>query len=143
MYSRFMWYSKQNTKKSFDPALILFDLQLKLFDSWIEPILLYSCEIWKFGHFGKMHLQFIKRILSVRSNTHSFYGLWWNWPLSTREQINLRVLSFWVKLLQNEDRICCNMYQMYFMHQSRVINSIWITQCQIVIRRYRVELWLE
>ena len=42
------------------------DLQLKLFYySLIEPILLYSCEIWGFENLAnleKIHLQFLKRI---------------------------------------------------------------------------------
>lgn len=37
------------------------DLQLKLFDSLIEPILLYACEIWGFENINileKVHLRF-------------------------------------------------------------------------------------
>ena len=48
------------------------DLQLKLFDSLVTPILLYSSEIWGFGcisNIEKIHLQFCKRVLSVRSST--------------------------------------------------------------------------
>ncbi len=107
------------------------DLQLKLFDSLIEPILLYSCEIWGFENLAileKIHLQFLKRILSVRSSTPSFmvYGETGRYPLEIK--IKLRILNFWVKLLQYEDKLCSNMYQLlYSMHQSRAINSKWIT----------------
>jgi hypothetical protein len=45
------------------------DLQLKLFDSLITPILVYSCEVWGFENkqgIEKMHLQYCKRILNLR-----------------------------------------------------------------------------
>ena len=40
------------------------DLQLKLFDSLIAPILVYSCEIWGFENkqgIEKLHLQFLRK----------------------------------------------------------------------------------
>jgi hypothetical protein len=48
------------------------DLQLKLFDSLVTHILLYSAEVWGFenkGNIEKMHLQFCKKILKVRNST--------------------------------------------------------------------------
>ena len=51
------------------------DLQLKLFDSLITPILVYSCEVWGFENkqgIEKMHLQYCKRILNLRSSTPNF-----------------------------------------------------------------------
>jgi hypothetical protein len=50
-------------------------LQLKLFDSLITPILVYSCEVWGFENkqgIEKMHLQYCKRILNLRSSTPNF-----------------------------------------------------------------------
>ena len=51
----------------------------KLFDSLITPILVYSCEVWGFENkqgIEKMHLQYCKRILNLRSSTPNFmvYG---------------------------------------------------------------------
>ena len=51
------------------------DLQLKLFDSLIAPILVYSCEIWGFENkqgIEKLHLQILKKILNLRNNTPNF-----------------------------------------------------------------------
>jgi hypothetical protein len=48
------------------------DVQLKLFDSLITPILIYSCEVWGFENkqgIEKMHLQYCKRILNIRNTT--------------------------------------------------------------------------
>ena len=55
------------------------DVQLKLFDSLITPIFVYSCEVWGFENkqgIEKMHLQYCKRILNLRSSTPNFmvYG---------------------------------------------------------------------
>jgi hypothetical protein len=55
------------------------DLQLKPFDSLLTPIILYCSEIWGFGcisNIEKIHLQFCKRVISVRSSTPNFmvYG---------------------------------------------------------------------
>ena len=64
----------------------------------------------------------------MRSSTPSFmvYGETGRYPLEIK--IKLRVFNFGVKLLQCEDKSCSNMYQLlYYMYQSRAINSKWIT----------------
>ena len=51
------------------------DLQLKLFDALVYPILTYSADIWGFENkiiIGKIHLQFCKKILGVRTSTPNF-----------------------------------------------------------------------
>jgi hypothetical protein len=48
------------------------DLQLKLFDKLIFPILTYGCEIWGYENtkqIEKLHLQFCRNILGVRTTT--------------------------------------------------------------------------
>ena len=48
------------------------DLQLKIFDLLVAPILLFGCEILGIGNndnIEKVHLQFLKRILNVRATT--------------------------------------------------------------------------
>ena len=51
------------------------DLQLKLFDFLVSPILLYASEVWGFENkasIEKVHLQFCKNILKVRSTTPNY-----------------------------------------------------------------------
>jgi hypothetical protein len=51
------------------------DLQLKLFDSLVSPILLYASEVWGFENkesIEKVHLQFCKNILKVQSTTSNY-----------------------------------------------------------------------
>jgi hypothetical protein len=48
------------------------DLQLKMFDSMIEPILLYGSEVWGYENLKvieQIQLKFCKRILKVRNTT--------------------------------------------------------------------------
>ena len=51
------------------------DLQFKLFDTLILPILIYGCEIWGYENtkqLEKLHLQFCRNILGVRTTTPNF-----------------------------------------------------------------------
>ena len=51
------------------------DLQFKLFDILILPILTYGCEIWGYENtkqLEKLHLQFCRNILGVRTTTPNF-----------------------------------------------------------------------
>ena len=55
------------------------DLQLKMFDSMIEPILLYGSEVWGYENLKvseQIQFKFCKRILKVRNTTPHFmiYG---------------------------------------------------------------------
>jgi hypothetical protein len=60
-------------------------LQLKLFDSLVELIILYGSEVlgfWKSTNHGKIYLKFCKRILNLRLTTLNYmvYGeLGRNW----------------------------------------------------------------
>jgi hypothetical protein len=57
---------------------ISIDVQLKLFDSLVEPIL-YGSEVWGYENLEileRVHMQFCKRILNLRLSTPNFmvYG---------------------------------------------------------------------
>ena len=91
------------------------DLQLKLFDAMIEPILLYGCEVWGYENvkiIEQIHLKFCKRVLKVRSTTPNFmvYGELGRFPLEIR--IKLRMISFWCKLVLNESKLSSILYRL-------------------------------
>ena len=93
------------------------DLQLKLFDSLVSPILTYSSEIWGFENkklIEKIHLQFCKKILGVRSTTPNFMVYWelGRFPLDI--QIKIKMLCFWNKLITQEDKLSGKMYKIVF-----------------------------
>lgn len=91
------------------------DLQLKLFDALIVPILTYSSEIWGFEKLEtveKIHLQFCKKILGVRSTTPSFmvYGELGRFSLDVH--IKMKMVCFWYKLASNENKLSGKMYRL-------------------------------
>jgi hypothetical protein len=62
------------------------DLQLKIFDALVAPILLYGSEVLGFeknDNIEKVHLQFLKKKLGVRITTPNFlvYGELGRYPL--------------------------------------------------------------
>ena len=95
------------------------DLQLKIFDSLVTPILLYGCEVIGFGkndNLEKIHLQFMKRILNVRISTPNFYiyGELGRYPLDVT--IKCRILCFWSRLFTTNklsSKVYCLMYNLY------------------------------
>ena len=55
------------------------DLQLTIFDTLVSPIILHACEVIGFDkndNIEKVHLQFLKNILRVRTTTPNYlvYG---------------------------------------------------------------------
>ena len=90
------------------------DLQLKLFDSIVLPILTYSCEVWGFencAEIEKVHLRFCKKILKVRQTTSNYmvYGELGRYPLNIH--INVRMIVFWLEL-KSSNKLSSNAYQL-------------------------------
>lgn len=99
------------------------DLQFRLFDCMVAPILLYGSEIW--GHenvdmIEKVHLSFLKRVLNVRSTTPNYmvYGETGRFPLKIN--IKTKLLCFWSRLVQSSsNKLSGILYQlMYNLHNS-------------------------
>ena len=113
------------------------DLQLRLFDSLIEPVLLYSCEIWGFEDISlleRVHLQFLKKVLSVRTTTPNFmvYGETGRYPIEIN--IKIRMLNFWNKLLMNNDKLSGMLYQLLLdMHNGGYCNSKWTSYVKSIL----------
>ena len=77
------------------------DLQIKLFDALIAPIL-YGSAIWGFEKNGiveKIHLQFCRNVLKVRTSTpcYMIYG-------EFDCQVKLNMVMFWNRLLHCENK---------------------------------------
>ena len=80
------------------------DLQFRMFDCMIVPILLYASEIWgyeKTDVVEKVHLQFLKKSLNVRSTTPNYmvYGETGRFPLQII--IKTKLLCYWSRILQS------------------------------------------
>lgn len=106
------------------------DLQLKLFDSLVAPILTYSSEIWGFenkSNIEKIQLQFCKKILNLRSSTPNFmvYGELGRYPIEI--SIKLKMICFWFKLVNNTDKLSGKLYNLMFnMYENGDRSFKWI-----------------
>lgn len=108
------------------------DLQLKIFDSLVSPILLYGSEVLGIGkndNIEKVHLQFMKKILGVRITTPNFlvYGELGRYPLYIN--IKIRMLCFWSRLLVTNklsSKIYKLLYSLYIdgQYQSAFVKNI-------------------
>lgn len=107
------------------------DLQLKLFDSLVVPILTYSSEIWGFENkaiIEKVHLQFCKRILGLRSSTPNFmiYGELGRYPLELG--IKQKMLNFWCKLVKNPNKLSGKLYKLILhLQEYGTYQSKWLS----------------
>jgi hypothetical protein len=68
----FIKLEAQKALYSLYKQILILIFQLKLFDALVYPILTYSADIWGFENkniIEKIHLQFCKKILGVRTST--------------------------------------------------------------------------
>ena len=78
------------------------DIQLKLFDTLVIPIMTYGAEVWGFEHLNmldQLELQFLKLVMNVRRSTPKYmiYGELGRLPVSIT--IQLTMAGFWGKML--------------------------------------------
>ena len=100
------------------------DLQLKLFDSLVESIILYGSEVWGFENIQimeKIHLKFCKRILNMRLTMPNYmvFSELGRYPLEIRVKLRMVSFSFWTKLIQSENKLSSILYRLILqIHQS-------------------------
>ena len=107
------------------------DIMLKLFDSCVEPILLYGCEVWGYGNVDileKVHTKFCKFIFGVSKYSHNMpvYGELGRYPLSIK--IKQRMVRYWSRILKSSEyKLNKVMYTiLYNLHCKNVHLSPWI-----------------
>ena len=123
------------------------DLQLKLFDHTVMPILTYGSEIWGFENtdsIEKVHNDFLRKITRSKRSTPMYmvYAELGRHPISL--DINCRMISFWTKIITGkQSKLSSLLYQyMYsngnydfkWLHHIRSFlcnvgrNDIWLSQ---------------
>lgn len=113
------------------------DLQLKLFDSLVAPVLLYASEIWGFENknsIEKVQLQFCKSILKVRSSTPNFlvYGELGRFPLETI--VKQKMILFWNSLLTDSNKLSHIMYKLMLkVHETRPVKFKWVSYTKSIL----------
>lgn len=88
-------------------------LLCQLFDSFVGSILGYSSELWGFNkckELERIHLKFLKRILSVKRNTSSMsvYGELGRYPLYISRYV--RIIKYWFKVANSDNIIVQKVY---------------------------------
>jgi hypothetical protein len=107
------------------------DLQLKLFDSLVIPILLYASEVWGFENkesIEKVHLQLCKNILKVRSTTPNYmvYGELGRYPMEV--MVKRKIVLFWNNLLCEGNKLSSILYKLMFkLHDQNPSHFKWIS----------------
>ena len=111
------------------------DLQIKLFDSTIVPILTYGSEIWGFENLQlieNVHTEFLRRITHSRKSTpiYILYAELGRYPLQI--VIKMRMVSFWLSLVNCEQtKLSTLMYQ--HMFHSDIHTYKWIRQLKSIL----------
>ena len=91
------------------------DLQIKLFDNTVLPVLLYACEVWGFENteiIERVHTEFLRKITKARKSTPKYmlYAELGRYPLSII--IKQRMLNFWTILLTGKtSKLSYKIYQ--------------------------------
>ena len=121
------------------------DLQLKLFDHTVVPILTYSCELWGYENLDmieRIHTDFLRKITKTRKSTplYMLYAELGRFPLDII--IKKRMIGFWNRILV--DKQTKNSYLLY--HTLKCMNdpSIkWISAVKQILRDVgRYDLWV-
>ena len=123
------------------------DLLLKLFDSQVQPIVLYGAELWGLDkaatHCESVHLYALKKFLGVEMRTPNdlVYGETDRYPLLLNSGI--KCIRYWLKLVRMEGfRLPYKAYRMLYDLDARgKIN--WASSIRSALFRYGfVDVWI-
>ena len=121
------------------------DLQIKLFDHTVLPIMTYSCEVFGFENvqiLERIHTGFLRRITRTKKCTplYMLYGELGRYPIEII--IKSRMVNFWNRIITGkQEKLSYKLYQAvrYLLPQS----SKWICFIrQILSDVGRYDLWL-
>ena len=82
------------------------DIQIKLFDTLILPILTYGCEIWGFSELNSLetfHRQFIKSCLKISKSASKSITYGESGVQNIENIINTRMICFWNRIRQGHN----------------------------------------
>ena len=104
--------------------------QLKVFDTQIQPILNYGCEVWYSGKTKKrleaLHTKYIKRVLGVKcqTSTLAIYGETGRCPMLVRQE--QLVIGYWLKMMSLPS---CSPVKSVYLELLKVSNAGHHTWC--------------
>ena len=122
-----------------------FDLQIKLFDNTVLPILTYGCEIFGYENteiLEGVHLDFLRKIAKVRKSTPGYmiYAEFGRHPLNII--IKQRMINFWARILNGKTSKCSHQIYLYTMNTNQC-GFKWINYIQSILNETgNQDLWL-
>ena len=121
------------------------DLQLKLFDHTVLPILTYACDVWGYENLDiieRVHTEFLRKITKCRKSTpvNMLYAELGRYPLEII--VKTRIVSFWIRITQGKaTKLSYFLYQA--LRSNDKINSKWILNInKILCDIGRNDLWI-
>ena len=126
------------------------DLQIKLFDNTIVPILTYGCEVFGYENLDLLegvHLEFLHKLGRLRKSTPKFmiYAEFGRYPLYIT--IKQRMLNFWIRILNGKATKFS--YKLYLYMYAVASNDNeqgfrWINHIRSILNESgRPDLWLK
>lgn len=121
------------------------DLQLKLFDHTVLPILTYACEIYSFENLEmleKVHTSFLRKITNSKQSTplYMLYAELGRYP--PEHIIKTRTIGFWMRiLLGKQTKLSYLMYRV--LHPDDTVRYKWTTNVKnILCNAGRNDVWV-
>ena len=99
----------------FDTVSLGIEEKITLFESMINPIMNYACEVWGF-HKGqdieRLHLKFLKQVLKVNQHTTNsmVYRELGRVPMFVIRKI--RIVKYWFKIIKNPELLISKIFNM-------------------------------
>lgn len=114
------------------------DLQLKLFDQTIVPILLYNCEAWGFENLDlieKIHTSFLRKITKSKKSTplYMLYGELGRYSLNI--VVKTRIIKYWTKLVISKESKLAHICYKNMVNSN--INFKWLSFVKKYLERNR------
>ena len=121
------------------------DLQLKLFDNTVLPILTYACEVWGFENLQileRIHSEFLRKITKTRKRTphYMLYAELGRYPIEVI--VKSRMIGYWNRIITGKQS------KLSYLLYSAVKNtpnfeSKWLTHIKSILNDAgRFDLWL-
>lgn len=120
------------------------DLQIKLFDNTVLPILLYGSEIWGYENLEiieRIHTDFLRRISKCRKSTPKYmlYAELGRHPLDIL--VKQRMVNFWSRLITGKATKLSHKIYLFMLYSDRV-NSKWVKHIQNILDNSgRHDIW--
>ena len=114
------------------------DHKIELFDKLIKPILLYGSEVWgsiKRIHIERIHTQFIKYILSVKTSTQNDFILAETGRLDLQTLSTINMIKYWFKVICSPEHKYINLIYKLMLDdiEIRPLKHNWASQVKRVL----------